>query len=116
MALAKQFGFEDYAQPAGGCCFLTDKQYSVKLADLWATRGTREYDLDDIMLLKVGRHLRPRPNFKIIAVFQIFADFLQNGLFGIQMYLVIQGNGEGIQQKAHLSITPEGEFGGIRCQ
>jgi tRNA-specific 2-thiouridylase len=67
MALAKQFGFEDYAQPAGGCCFLTDKQYSVKLADLWATRGKRDYDLDDIMLLKVGRHLRPRPNFKIIV-------------------------------------------------
>jgi len=67
MELAEKFGFEDYAQPAGGCCFLTDKQYSVKLADLWATRGTREYDLDDIMLLKVGRHLRPRPNFKIIV-------------------------------------------------
>jgi tRNA-specific 2-thiouridylase len=67
MALAEKFAFEDYAQPAGGCCFLTDKQYSVKLGDLWATRGTREYDLDDIMLLKVGRHLRPRPNFKIIV-------------------------------------------------
>ncbi|MGB5177395.1 MAG: tRNA (5-methylaminomethyl-2-thiouridylate)-methyltransferase [Gammaproteobacteria bacterium] len=67
MALAKQFGFEDYAQPAGGCCFLTDKQYAVKLADLWRSRGSREYDLDDIMLLKVGRHLRPRPNFKIIV-------------------------------------------------
>ena len=67
MALAEKFGFEDYAQPAGGCCFLTDKQYSVKLSDLWATRGTREYDLDDIMLLKVGRHLRPRPHFKIIV-------------------------------------------------
>lgn len=67
MALAKQFGFEDYAQPAGGCCFLTDKQYSVKLSDLWSTRGKREYDLDDIMMLKVGRHLRPRPNFKIIV-------------------------------------------------
>jgi hypothetical protein len=39
----------------------------VKLADLWSTRGRREYDLDDIMLLKVGRHLRPRPNFKIIV-------------------------------------------------
>ena len=67
MALAERFGFEDYAQPAGGCCFLTDKQYSVKLGDLWAARGSREYDLDDIMLLKVGRHLRPRPNFKIIV-------------------------------------------------
>ncbi len=67
MALAAQFGYQDYAQPAGGCCFLTDRQYSVKLADLWETRGTREYDLDDIMLLKVGRHLRPGPNFKIIV-------------------------------------------------
>ena len=67
MALAEEFGFEDYAQPAGGCCFLTDKQYSVKLADLWRSRGSREYDLDDIMLLKVGRHLRPRVNFKIIV-------------------------------------------------
>jgi tRNA U34 2-thiouridine synthase MnmA/TrmU len=67
MALAKQFGFEDYAQPAGGCCFLTDAKYSVKLADLWKTRGEKLYELDDIMLLKVGRHLRPRDNFKIIV-------------------------------------------------
>jgi hypothetical protein len=66
MALAKHFGFSDYAQPAGGCCFLTNRQYSVKLTDLWASRGTRDYELDDIMLLKVGRHLRPRPHFKLI--------------------------------------------------
>jgi tRNA U34 2-thiouridine synthase MnmA/TrmU len=66
MALAASFGFEDYAQPAGGCCFLTDKQYSHKLADLWKARGERRYELDDIMLLKVGRHIRPRPNFKMI--------------------------------------------------
>ncbi len=66
MALAAAFGFEDYAQPAGGCCFLTDKQYSHKLADLWKARGERRYELDDIMLLKVGRHIRPRPNFKMI--------------------------------------------------
>ena len=66
MALAKSFGFEDYAQPAGGCCFLTDAKYSHKLADLWKARGARRYELDDIMLLKVGRHLRPRPGFKMI--------------------------------------------------
>jgi hypothetical protein len=59
-------GFEDYAQPAGGCCFLTDRQYSQKLADLWKASGSRRYELDDIMLLKVGRHLRPRPHFKMI--------------------------------------------------
>ncbi|HED18543.1 MAG TPA: tRNA (5-methylaminomethyl-2-thiouridylate)-methyltransferase [Gammaproteobacteria bacterium] len=66
MALAASFGFEDYAQPAGGCCFLTDRQYSHKLADLWTARGERRYELDDIMLLKVGRHIRPCPNFKMI--------------------------------------------------
>ena len=66
IALAARFGFSDYAQPAGGCCFLTNRQYTVKLKDLWESRGTRDYELDDIMLLKVGRHLRPRPHFKLI--------------------------------------------------
>jgi len=66
MALAEKFNFDDYAQPAGGCCFLTDAAYSIKLKDMWTHRGTRDYELDDIMMLKVGRHLRPRPNFKII--------------------------------------------------
>lgn len=67
IALAESFGFTDWAQPAGGCCFLTDEQYALKLADMWRARGSREYELDDIMLLKVGRHIRPRPNFKIIV-------------------------------------------------
>ena len=66
IALAGKFGFEDFAQPAGGCCFLTDKAYSAKLQDLWRSRGERDYELDDIMLLKVGRHLRPKPHYKII--------------------------------------------------
>jgi hypothetical protein len=66
IALAAQFGIEDYAQPAGGCCFLTDKAYSDKLVDLWQARDKRDYDLDDIMLLKVGRHIRPAPHYKLI--------------------------------------------------
>lgn len=66
IALARQYGFEDYAQPSGGCCFLTDAAYSKKLTDLWENRGKKEYDLDDIMLLKVGRHVRPRTNMKLI--------------------------------------------------
>jgi len=67
MALAARFGLQDYAQPSGGCCFLTDEQYSHKLADLWQARGERRYEMDDIMLLKVGRHIRPRPHFKLIV-------------------------------------------------
>ena len=66
IALAREFGFEDYAQPAGGYCFLTDHSYSVKLQDLWDNRGSREYEIDDIMLLKVGRHIRPSEDFKLI--------------------------------------------------
>ena len=66
MSLAEQYGFEDYAQPAGGCCFLTNEHYSAKLMDLWQCQGSRHYELDDIMLLKVGRHLRPAAHFKLI--------------------------------------------------
>ncbi len=67
ISMAEKFGFDDYAQPAGGCCFLTDASYSAKLVDLWKARdGDRQYDLDDVMLLKVGRHIRPEQNFKVI--------------------------------------------------
>ena len=67
MALAEEYKFEDYASPAGGCCFLTDKNYSDKLVDMWQHRSSRDYELDDIMMLKVGRHIRPNDNFKMIV-------------------------------------------------
>jgi len=66
IALAATLNITDFAQPAGGCCFLTDQAYSRKLADLWQARGKRDYEIDDIMLLKVGRHLRPKDHFKLI--------------------------------------------------
>lgn len=66
IALAKSFGLHDFATPAGGCCFLTDKNYSDKLVDLWTARNSRDYEMDDIMLLKVGRHIRPTNGFKLI--------------------------------------------------
>ena len=67
IALAKRYGFDDYASPAGGCCFLTDPNYATKLADLWQAQHQKTYELDDIMLLKVGRHIRPKPNYKLIV-------------------------------------------------
>ena len=67
IALAESFGFSEWSQPAGGCCFLTDASYSSKLQDLWNARGTKEYEIDDIVLLKIGRHIRPRPEFKLIV-------------------------------------------------
>ena len=68
IALAEKWKFDDYSQPAGGCCFLTDPNYSDKMKDLLGHRGEdRNYEMDDIMLLKIGRHLRPRENFKMIV-------------------------------------------------
>ena len=64
--MAADFGIRDFSQPAGGCCFLTDKSYSRKLKDFWNNRNNRDYELDDIMLLKVGRHLRPMDSWKLI--------------------------------------------------
>jgi tRNA-specific 2-thiouridylase len=81
MALAGSYGFTEYAQPAGGCCFLTNAEYSSKLADLWKTRGEKRYELEDILLLKVGRHLRPRPHFKMIVARD---DGENNFLMGIR--------------------------------
>jgi tRNA-uridine 2-sulfurtransferase len=66
MALAKEFNLTDYPTPAGGCCFLTDENYSRKLQDLWNNRPTKEYSMEDIVLLKAGRHIRPKENYKII--------------------------------------------------
>lgn len=65
--LAKELGIEEWAQPAGGCCFLTDESYSRKLQDLWTASGVRDYNLEDIVLLKVGRHIRPSDEFKLIV-------------------------------------------------
>ncbi|MGZ8152797.1 MAG: tRNA (5-methylaminomethyl-2-thiouridylate)-methyltransferase [Methylovulum sp.] len=67
ITMAKQFGFDDYSQPAGGCCFLVDKNYTAKLVDLWQAQGSKDYEFDDVMLLKVGRHIRPATNFKLIV-------------------------------------------------
>jgi len=66
MSLAAQYGFKEYAQPAGGCCVLTDEHYAKKMIDLWQHRGEKKYELDDVILLKVGRHIRPKENFKLI--------------------------------------------------
>jgi len=65
--LTRLFGIDDYAQPVGGCCFLTDANYTRRLQDLWTSGTAKDYDFDDIMLLIVGRHLRLRAHFKLIA-------------------------------------------------
>jgi len=53
--LAQQFGVTDYPTPAGGC-LLTDKNFSMRLKDLFNHQETST--IEDLNLLKCGRHLR----------------------------------------------------------
>lgn len=53
--LANQFKIRDYPTPAGGC-LLTNKEYAEKLKDLLLNK--KKISLNDIRLLKIGRHFR----------------------------------------------------------
>ena len=65
--LAEKYGIVDYPQPAGGCCFLTDKNYAAKLKDLYTKKGKDSVSKEDIILLKVGRHFRISDAAKVIV-------------------------------------------------
>ncbi|MCM8760186.1 MAG: tRNA 4-thiouridine(8) synthase ThiI [Candidatus Omnitrophica bacterium] len=63
MELAENFGIKDYPSPAGGC-LLTDPGFSRRLNDLLEYG---EMNLNEIELLKLGRHFRITPSFKLIV-------------------------------------------------
>lgn len=54
----------DYPCPAGGC-LLTDKFIASRIRDLFKYK--KDYTLEDIKLLKVGRHIRISEHLKIIV-------------------------------------------------
>ncbi|MCK4912602.1 MAG: hypothetical protein KAS05_02635 [Candidatus Omnitrophica bacterium] len=63
ISLAKEWGVEDYPWPGGGC-LLTDSNFCKRLKDLL------KYDqlsIEDITLLKLGRHFRITSKFKLIV-------------------------------------------------
>jgi tRNA-uridine 2-sulfurtransferase len=62
-ALAEKIGVKDYPCPAGGC-LLTDKVIAARLRDLFAHQP--DYTHTDLVLLTMGRHLRLRPDLKVI--------------------------------------------------
>jgi len=61
MELAEKFGLKNYESPAGGC-LLTDRNFSNKLKDFIKNK---KLDVEDINILKVGRHLNVN-NKKVI--------------------------------------------------
>ena len=63
IGLAKKFKIEDYPTPSGGC-LLTNNEYAAKAKDL--IKNNKKISVNDIKLLKIGRHFRYGKN-KIIV-------------------------------------------------
>ncbi|MFH0739313.1 MAG: tRNA 4-thiouridine(8) synthase ThiI [Candidatus Omnitrophota bacterium] len=63
MELANKFNIKDYQNPAGGC-LLTDPQFSRRLKDL-IQHG--QLGLENIELLKLGRHFRLTDQAKLVV-------------------------------------------------
>lgn len=61
--LARKFGINDFPCPSGGC-LLTDPQFSKRLRDLMQYG---EFGLNDIRLLKIGRHFRLDKKTKLVV-------------------------------------------------
>ncbi len=61
--LAEELDIKDYPCPAGGC-LLTDASFAKRMRDLIVHNSL---DLNNVELLKVGRHFRLSPNTKMIV-------------------------------------------------
>ena len=71
IAMAREMGLQEWPQPAGGCCFLTDESFSKKFFDILGQREVagepRTIDKDDVVLLTTGRHFRLSPTAKLMV-------------------------------------------------
>ena len=65
--LAEELGVMEYPQPAGGCCYLTDPNYAVRVFDLFDHGGKADASHEDLLLCKMGRHLRVSDRAKVIV-------------------------------------------------
>jgi tRNA U34 2-thiouridine synthase MnmA/TrmU len=63
MELAAKMGIDDYPSPAGGCK-LTEPAFSKRLRDLFTQES---FSLEDIELLKLGRHFRLTKDVKLVV-------------------------------------------------
>ena len=62
--LARNLSVNDYPCPAGGC-LLTDPGFAARMRDL--LKHKPDFTMNDVLLLKVGRHFRVSPKAKFIV-------------------------------------------------
>lgn len=65
LELAQRLGLKHYQSPGGGC-LLTDPHYSAKLRDLFDHDPAGRTAMNDLALLRVGRHFRLRDDLKVV--------------------------------------------------
>jgi len=62
--LAKKLGIDEYEQPAGGCCYLTDENFARKYKETISVKGN--ITKEELTLLTIGRHFRLDTKTKVI--------------------------------------------------
>jgi tRNA U34 2-thiouridine synthase MnmA/TrmU len=63
--LARTYGLRHYQSPGGGC-LLTDANFSEKLRDLFDHTSEADTNMDDVALLRLGRHIRVTAEIKVV--------------------------------------------------
>lgn len=57
LELAKEYGLHNYTQPAGGC-LLTEEEFGHRIQEVFDHKGREDTTMEDMKLLKYGRHFR----------------------------------------------------------
>ena len=65
--LAKEFGINDYPEPAGGGCVILDKVFAKKYYDLISFVSKDKITMDVMKYLAIGRHFRLNDKLKLIV-------------------------------------------------
>jgi hypothetical protein len=79
--MARKMGVQEYPAPSGGCCFLADRNYARRLRDLLDHTDRKEVRVDDIALLKIGRHFRLARDLKlVVGRHEAESRYLQQGV------------------------------------
>lgn len=64
LALVKEYGWEEYESPGGGC-LLTEAHYSERIREF--VKHDEEFTVEDVDLLKFGRHFRLPDGAKLVV-------------------------------------------------
>jgi tRNA-specific 2-thiouridylase len=113
ISLAEQFGIDDYPCPAGGC-LLTDPQFARRMKDLML--HDPDFSLNDVHLLKVGRHFRLSPSVRLVVgrneeenqkieTFSQEGDLILNILYHPGPLSLLRGNDHPSEIETAASIT-----------